>query len=185
MENVNEMMNVSEQEMLTLWRRVMHLDPVRRECTVERDDGIDVDALLLIHLRQWYAHLLVTAPLEWVPIEDVRAQVDVSADQQGVVTAVLPSCAVRPVEWQLAGWDHSVTTFVDPHTPLARRQLNMWTRSGTMDPAAVWHPGRLTLYSLPAGVSPVLLLARCVAAPEQNRYVFHQSALETLPRWNL
>ena len=181
----NTFLNLSEQEMLALWRRVMHLDITRRECSVERDDGIDVDGLLLIHLRQWYAHLLQSAPLEWLPVDDVKTQVVLEASPEGVVTAVLPAQAVRPVEWQLAGWDHSVTEFEDHTSGIARRQRNRWTRGGPSSPVAVKAWNKLWLYSLPPGVSPVLLTARCVVKPDDGRYIFHQAALNTLERWQL
>ena len=185
MNNANELLTMSEDDMLTLWRRVMHLDPVRRECTVERDDGIDLDALLRIHLRQWYAQLLRTAPVAWLPIEDLKAEVTTTIDAQGVVTAVLPERCVRPVEWQLAGWAHSVTAFAAPNDADDRRQRSTWTRSGTQHPVAVLHDNRLMLYSLPAGTTPVLTMARCVAAPSRGYYALHHDALATLPRWEL
>ena len=47
MENYDLLMSCSPSEMLDLWKTVMRLTPVRRECTIERDDGIDLDALLM------------------------------------------------------------------------------------------------------------------------------------------
>ena len=182
MENANELLVMTENELLAIWRRVLHLDPVRRECTVERDDGIDVDGLLRIHLRAWYAHLLRTAPLDWLPVEDLRAEVALSVDAEGVVTALLPERCVRPVEWLLAGWAHGVTAFEPPESAVARRQLNAWTRGGVCQPVAVAHDDRLMLYSLPAGVQPVLMMARCVAAPDDGRYALRHDALATLPK---
>lgn len=185
MENNDLMLDLSEQEMLALWRNVMCLDPVRRECSVERDDGIDLDGKLITHLRQWYAHLLLTAPLEMVPVEDVKADVVLEADAAGVVTATLPATAVRPVEWQLAGWQHSVTDFLSPADARAQRQLSVWTRSGPCSPAAVLHNRQIRLYSTEPGVMPVLTNASCVVKPNDNRYVFHCALLETLPRWSV
>ena len=184
MNNANELLNLSESEMLSLWRRVMKLDPVRRECIVERDDGIDIDALLLIHLRQWYASLLRTAPMAWLPVDDVSAEVALTADG-GVVTALLPERCVRPVEWQLAGWTCSVTTFHAPDSDIAAAQLNPWTRGGVCQPVAVAHDNRLLLYAIPDGTTPVLTMARCVAAPGNGRYALHHDALATLPHWDL
>lgn len=182
MEHANELLVMTEAELLAIWRRLLHFDPVRRECSVERADGIDVDDLLRLHLRAWYAQLLRTAPLDWLPVEDLRAEVTLSADTEGVVTALLPERCVRPVEWQLAGWAHGVTAFAAPDSAVAQRQLNVWTRGGTQQPVAVAHDDRLMLYSLPPGVSPVLLMARCVAAPDDGGYAMRHDALATLPR---
>ena len=178
------MINLSENEMLTMWKRVMHIDVLRRECSVERDDGIDLDDLLLTRLRQWYAHLLLTAPLDWVPVEDLRAEVSVTADDMGVVTALLPARCVRLVEWEMAGWSHAVTSFVEPDSLQALAQHSLWTRGGVRRPVAVRHDDRLMLYSIAPGASPVIIQARCVAVPGGDRYVCHRDALATLPKWD-
>lgn len=175
--------NLSENEMLTLWKRQMHIDVLRRECSIERDDGINLDDMLLTHLRQWYANLLLTAPLHWVPVEDLRAYVQLSATADGVVTAFLPERCVRPVEWQLTGWQRSVTTFYDPDTTAARAQQSHWLRGCLSNPVAVKYDNRLMLYGIMAGTSPTLLQARCVALPDEGRYICHQDALSTLPKW--
>ena len=181
---MNQFIDYSENQMLAMWKRQMHIDVVRRECTVERDDGIDLDDMLLVRLRHWYAHLLLTAPLEWVPVEDLRAEVIVTATADGIVTAQLPERCVRPVEWQLAGWQHSVTMFVDPASTLARAQHSHWLRGGIAQPVIVKYDDRLVLYGIIPGASPVLMQARCVAIPEDGRYICHQDALATLPKWD-
>ena len=53
MENTNQMMDLSADEMLELYKTMTHLAPVRRECTIERDDGIDLDAWLTLRLPRW------------------------------------------------------------------------------------------------------------------------------------
>ena len=181
---MEQMINLTESEMLAMWKRLMHIDVVRRECVIERDDGIMLDDVLIHHIRQWYAHLLLTAPLHWLPIDDVGAQVQLSVDDDGVVTAVLPESFVRPVEWKLAGWKHSVTVFVEPDSQEALRQCSPWLRGGCANPVIVKYDDRLMLYSVEPGTSPVLVIARCVAVPSDNRYMFHHDALETLPKWN-
>lgn len=178
------MINLSENEMLALWKRVMHIDVMRRECNVERDDGIMLDDMLLTHLRQWYAHLLASAPLTWVPIEDLRAEIQISSTDDGIVTAMIPERCVRPVEWQLAVWKHSVTEFHPHSSATARAQWTPWLRAGNENPIIIKHDNRLTMYSTPAGITPVLLMARCVVTPAANHYVCHQEALSTLPKWN-
>lgn len=180
---MTQFVNFSENEMLAMWKRLMHIDVVRRECVVERDDGIDLDDMLRTRLRQWYAHLLLTAPIHWVPVEDLRAEVSLAADADGVVTAQLPQRCVRPVEWQMGGWQHSVTMFNDPASPQARAQQSHWLRGGNAQPVIVQYDNRLLLYGIVPGASPVLLQARCVAIPDDGRYICHQDALETLPKW--
>lgn len=179
----NAFITLNEQEMLDLWKTIMHLQQVRRDCVIERSDGIDIDQLLLIHIRQWYAHLLLTAPLEQVPVADVRDEVFLATDEQGIVTATLPERAVRPVEWRLQEWHRSVTQFLTPSSPQARLQASPYTRGGTWQPAIIQpEPSRLLLFSAPS-LKPQLQLARCVARPADGSFSFHPSALSTIPDW--
>ena len=70
-------MELSESEMLDLWKTMMQLQPAHYGCTIERTDGIDIDELLLIHIRKWYASLLLSAPDGIVPVEDVKDRLSV------------------------------------------------------------------------------------------------------------
>lgn len=74
------MINLSEDEMLDLWKTRIGLMQARRDCTIEREDGIDLDGELLVEIQQWYATLLATAPVEWLPTEDLAAATVTAAD---------------------------------------------------------------------------------------------------------
>lgn len=182
MENRNQFYNLNESEMLALWKQVMHLETPRRDCTVEWDDGIDLDALLLTHIKQWYAHQLNNAPVQLLPVENVAAQVTLNA-QNGIVAAIVPDQCVRPVEWKLAEWRHSVTEFLDPCSHEAMLQLNEWTRGGACNPAIIDYGFQMLMMSSSGG-SPVLELARCVVRPTDGSYQFHSSLLSTIPTWS-
>lgn len=176
-------MRLDEGEMLNLWKTIMHLQPVRRDCAIERDDGIDVDALLLVKIRQWYANLLLSAPEGVVPVEDVKDQLSLMMADNGVVTAIVPPECVRPVEWKLSAWKKSVTLFLQPDVPEAAYLHNEWTRPGVCEPAAVDYGNRILLFSLPEGELPIFDMARCVVRPADGTYAFHASALSTIPSW--
>lgn len=181
MENSNQFIDLTEQEMLELYKTLTHLTTVRRDCTVERDDGIDLDAWLTLRLQQWYAQLLATGQQEWLPIEDVKDDVTLAVDANGAVRATVPPRCVRPVEWRLQHWLHSATTFLNPSDPLVRLQLNPWTRGNANVPAAVDHGDHLLLFSAPKADNPLLTMARCVVRPADGHYRFHAAALSTLP----
>ncbi len=137
MENTSQFYDLTPSQMVALARELLLLQPPMGDCTITRTDGIDLDALLTTHLGRWYAQLLLTAPAEWLPVEDVAAQVTLDIDDYGVVTATPPSHCVRPLEWRLEGWHCSVTAFLKPDEPDARLQLNPWTRAGVFLPAAM------------------------------------------------
>ena len=184
MENTNEMLSLTESEMLNLWKNLFQLQPTRTDCTLERIDGIDLDEFLLLNIRKWYAQLLLTAPQNIVPIVDVKDQVTISVADNGVVKASVPPECVRPVEWKLAGWEKSVTQFLSPNAPETAELHNEWTRPAAYNPAIIDHGNHLLLFSQPDGSDAVLELARCVVRPADGSYQFHRSALSTIPRWS-
>ena len=173
-------MELSESEMLDLWKTMMQLQPAHYGCTIERTDGIDIDELLLIHIRKWYASLLLSAPDGIVPVEDVKDRLSVMVADNGVVTAMVPPECVRPVEWKLKAWQKSVTLFLQPNVPEAAYLHNEWTRPGVCDPAAVDYGNRILLFTLPDGELPIFDMARCVVRPTNGKYVVHASVLESL-----
>ena len=166
--------------MLDLWKTMMQLQPAHYGCTIERTDGIDIDELLLIHIRKWYASLLLSAPDGIVPVEDVKDRLSVMVADNGVVTAMVPPECVRPVEWKLKAWQKSVTLFLQPNVPEAAYLHNEWTRPGVCDPAAVDYGNRILLFTLPDGELPIFDMARCVVRPTDGKYIFHASVLESL-----
>ncbi|MCI6079794.1 MAG: hypothetical protein MR708_09840 [Bacteroidales bacterium] len=180
MENTSQFMELSESEMLDLWKTMMQLQPAHYGCTIERTDGIDIDELLLIHIRKWYASLLLSAPDGIVPVEDVKDLLSVMVADNGVVTAMVPPECVRPVEWKLKAWQKSVTLFLQPNVPEAAYLHNEWTRPGVCDPAAVDYGNRILLFTLPNGELPIFDMARCVVRPTNGKYIFHASVLESL-----
>lgn len=180
MENTSQFMELSESEMLDLWKTMMQLQPAHYGCTIERTDGIDIDELLLIHIRKWYASLLLSAPDGIVPVEDVKDRLSVMVADNGVVTAMVPPECVRPVEWKLKAWQKSVTLFLQPNVPEAAYLHNEWTRPGVCDPAAIDYGNRILLFTLPDGELPIFDMARCVVRPTNGKYIFHTSVLESL-----
>ena len=183
MRNENDFITLTESGMLDLWKQILHLELVVPGCAIERNDGIDLDAWLLTHIKMWYAKLLATAPIEWLPVENVMADVVLTADDQGVVTAQAPPQCVRPVEWRLAGWRHSVTRFTSADDPRTAIQQNALTRGRANNPAIVDAGDHLLLYSAMPGVAPVLERALCVVRPADGSYSLHRAALATIPTW--
>ena len=181
MENNNQFYNLTQREMLDLWKQVMRLDTPRRDCTVEWDDGIDLDTLLTTHIKQWYAHQLATAPAHLLPIEDVKDLVALTASN-GMVIASVPSQCVRPVEWRLLGWKRSVTEFLDPCSHEAMLQINEWTRGGDCNPAIIDYGFQL-LMTAGSSTTAKLLTARCVVRPTDGTFRFHSQLLSTIPEW--
>ena len=184
MENTNQFLHLSESEMLNIWKNLLGLEPHLCGCTIEREDGANVDARLITRMRQWYASLLLSAPENLLPVEDVKDELALMVADNGVVTAIVPPQCVRPVEWKLAPWKKSVTLFLQPGAPETAYLHNEWTRPGIHHPAAVDFGNRILLFSLPDGELPIMDMARCVVRPADGTYKLHSSALKTIPVWN-
>ena len=178
--NSNLMINLDEGEMLELWKKRLRLLPVRRDCSIERDDGIDVDEVLLLDIREWYAQLLATGKVAWLPVDDLHSEVSCDVDDEGVVTAMLPPSCVRPVEWRLKGWECSVVQFFQPGSLKAMCQRNVYLRGDVCSPVAVLHDDRLMLYSVEPGEAAEVVKARCVVRPADGSYRFSEAAMSTM-----
>ncbi len=176
------MTTFSESEMLTLWKQILHLEVPRTDCSVQRTDGINLDALITTHIRQWYAHLLTTAPAHLLPVENIASLVTLTS-RQGVVEITLPTHCVRPLEVKLNGWKQSVTEFLVPHHPKAKMQSSPLMRSGCENPTAVLSGNKLTLYSIAPDKVAMLETLRAVVKPTEGTYTFGQEALATIPRF--
>ncbi|MGN0214723.1 MAG: hypothetical protein ACI4AH_07965 [Muribaculaceae bacterium] len=181
---MEELMRMSETEMVALWRQLMNLDVPLRDCVVERDDGIDIDGLLRSHIRIWYDNLLRTAPSEMLPVKDVSGEVTAEADASGVVTLTLPMRCVRLLEVQMQGWSRPVSRFVTADSPEAQMQSSPWLRGGCEQPVAVKHADRVVLFGIEPGSEPVVKRALAVMRPDTGFIEVARGALATIPRFD-
>ena len=171
--------NLTSEEMLEMVKRQNLLSPQRRDCVLERDDGIDMDDYLQERIDRWYAEQLLTADTALLPLEDVKQDVTLSVSDDGVVSATLPPHVVRPVEFKLAGWGRAVTRFLRHDDPACALQHNPFTRGRSDAPAAIDYGDHLSLFSATSGGS-ALTRALCVVHPASGNYVFHRSLLPLL-----
>lgn len=175
-------LELSKAEMLAQWMLRRHLEPVRTDCLVERDDAVDLEAVCAMEMRAWYLELLATAPAELLAPTDVAAECDCEASADGYSVDVwLPESVVRPLSARLAGWGRSAAV-VGPDDPSARLCATRFGAGGVAEPVAVAEAGgRLRLYSRPSTRrAPVVesLLAAVDTGPE--RYRFDERALSLI-----
>lgn len=175
------MMNLTEQDMLELWKMRLGLTQSRRDCVIEREDGEDFDAKLLMDIRQWYASLLASAVTDWLPVEDVSDKLDVKTSDDGVVTVVLPDNCVRPVAFHVRGWKCDAAQFHVSGTIVAKQQDVEWLKGDSSRPIAVVDDTVISLYSVKSGEKAVVDKALCVVKPTDGSYIFSEEALQTMP----
>ena len=100
-----------------------------------------------MEMRQWYLDLLATAPAEMLAVTDLTLSATVKRAPEGRLFIDLPAPAVRVVRVRVAGWQRDAEITIDPHSPLARRQANRYSRGGVENPVAVLSGRRLELFS--------------------------------------
>lgn len=173
-------MKFSAEEMLYQWRLRRALLPMREDCTVTRYDGIDLDSLLRLQMRDWYLNLLDTAPLEMLTLTDISADIAVVRRDDGLDTVTLPGNCRRLVEFRLEEWERPAEIVADPHSPVAVMQTNPFSRGGACRPVAVCHNNTLYLYSVTSAV-PKIAKALAVMLPEDGTFEMNERALSLIP----
>lgn len=121
-----------------------HLEPLRADVTLTYD-GVDTSELDRLECRDWWLHVIDTAPLEMLHLTDLRGEATLTLNQTaGRAELTMPErYPLRRVgALKLAGWQGEVrvTSF---HSQLALLQLNPYSRAGVMRPVCVqvdpWH----------------------------------------------
>lgn len=181
MEN-SKILRFTEKEMIEEWKLRKRLVGGERECSVERDDAVDVDAILLREINAWYERLLAEAPVECLPVRDIAQEVEMTVGADCVAEIRLPDCCVRPLSLKLPGWSAAVSRFVTPTSAEAERQRHPFLRRGVQRPVCVGERGRITAYcTLPSAVRPELLEAVC--RPSAGSYELTERAWSVFPEY--
>lgn len=133
-------------QMVSLWRqRAGHL-PVRTDCSIEAEDGVDIDAIIQGKIRQWQLELLDTADPALLEVSEIAELCAVERDTVRASFIALPAECRRVISVQMASWPYPVK----PLTPeqASRRQLlsgNPYAAPGPVEPLVTAYPGRLVI----------------------------------------
>ena len=175
------MMNLSELEMLNLWKLHHGYSTPRRDCSLERDDDAEIDSLLLDEMRAWYANVLLTTSPDLLPVEDVSEDCTVTKMAEGMVEMKLPSRCVRVIAVRLSAWKRDATAIHAAGSEADFRQSVEWLRGTVQHPVAIAGEGNvLRLYTVPAGAEAEAEKVLCVVRPADGSYQFAQSLLGSL-----
>lgn len=169
---------LSQPEFLAQWRLHRYLEPLRNDCAVTRTDGIDLDAILITEMEQWYFNYLDTAPGDMLVSENIAATTVMDVDSEGVARIPLETDVRRILEVKMSHWQSPATIVTDTGSIIARRQLHKFTRGGAAHPVAVVTPGLLTLYT--AAPRSRLTSLAVVHTPEPGTYPIDTRALSLI-----
>ena len=170
---------LSSEEMLAQWKLRRGFEPLRSDCVITRSDGVDIDQLLRLEMRDWYLDLLCTAPVEMLATTNIANDIAVVVRDDGVGIVTLPESCRRIVEFQLDGWCRPAKIITNPHCQEALIQDNPYSRGGCEQPVVVLNGNRLFLYSLPSS-TPKIVRAIAVMEPADGSYVLDERGMATI-----
>lgn len=163
------MMKLDEAEMLELWRLVRGFEPLRADMSVERTDGVDLDRLLRVEMRQWYERQLATLPAESLPEEDLAGEVKATTTADGAWRVELPERCLGVRVVKLASWSRNGRIEADGDGPTARNQRSEYLRGSASNPVVLTSGRELRLY-MPAGAGDRIESLRCSVRPPEGEF---------------
>lgn len=160
---------LSQSQMLEIWKRNRMVEPLRLDCTVQRTDGPDVDAMLIEEMRSWYLNLLDFGPESAIIPCDVTETCTVESLDHGNAVITAPEGCRRILSVWFAGWDFPLKV-TDSPTPA---DSNPYCRR----PAAYrLAPDRIAV----SGTSGNLREVKCALDVSPQIYIFDDSALKII-----
>lgn len=172
-------MRLSFDSMMSQWRSARGLDPERSDSSVEVFEGAGVAGRLATEMRQWYLHLLDTAPLRYLVLTDIAAKLQPCGDSDGTFsTYTLPRDVRRVIDVTIEGFGRPVPVTDGADSTWAGVTGNPYVRGNALGPRAFVSVDTLTVIS---DTPPVLTRVRAVTDPGDEEYIFDESALSLIP----
>ena len=181
---------LTKTEMLKRRRIAGGLEPLLADCTIERTDGIDVDAILADELRKRYLDLLDRGDRSLVAADNIAATASCVSDGDelaGGARVSLPTLCRRVFELQLHGWSRAVEVRpADEAEAIISRQQNPYTAASAAHPVAVFAGGAVAgsvpdILAWPAGgPHPQAVAVTAAIDPGEDYYTMDEAALALL-----
>lgn len=175
-----KLITFSESEMLDYWKTRLHINPARRDCSIENDDGTDLDNFLIQQIRLWYANILTTAHPSQLPQKDLANTITMLVSNSLVARIKIPEEAIQPVLLKLSSWENPVSQFYSPDSFMATLQYDEFTRGRQKSPVAIILPNEIIMYSAKTQLD-FLGQAIFTIRPTQGTYILAESLLSTIP----
>lgn len=164
--------------MLRLWRQSAGLEHLNSECSVERFDGIDLDAIIAARMRLWYLALLDEGSPNLIgkPV-DATALLSITDGRVMADTSVRRISSLR-----LSSWERPAEV-VDGAAIAGRLGLqdNPYSAAGAVSPIA-WRDSGGTVRVAPCGSDDYITEAYAWLDPGDDQYILDERALATIPK---
>jgi hypothetical protein len=171
---------LTTDEMLAQWKLRRGFAPLRANCVIERSDGVDLDAILRLEMRDWYLNLLDNAPIEMLAPSDIKDSIAIIKQYDGSGVVTLPENCRRVVEFQLKGWRQPAKIITDLNSHEAMLQTNKYSRAKSQSPIVVKHHNKLLIYSLPNDDNPTIERALAILEPADGSYTLDERGMNLI-----
>lgn len=166
----------SKEDMLAIWKRRYGLSASPGLSGL--NDLNALDRLLLQEIDLWYDKLLLTAPPELLPREDIADEATPLWLTSNCAEIEFPPRGVRLLRLKMEGWERDVSRFVEPGSVEASMQNLMWARATPERPVAVLFGERVEVHGFEnPGRTPVVLRLEMVVRPTDGSYILDTSLL--------
>lgn len=171
---------LTTDEMLVQWKLHRGFAPLRADCVIERTDGVDLDAILRLEMRDWYLNLLDNAPIEMLAPTDIKNSIAIMKQSDGSGVVTLPENCRRVVEFQLKGWRQPAKIITNMNSHEAMLQTNKYSRAKCQSPIVIKHHNKLFIYSLPNDTNPTIEQALAIMEPADGSYILDERGLSLI-----
>ncbi len=158
---------LTREEMLAKWRTLRAVEPPRGDCTVDRSDGPDLEAIMEAEMRAWYLDRLDHAPASRLAAHQMAAEAQVEVSADGRLAVVTPPEGTRRV--LTVGFGHRAPAAPAATAEAVRRAAAnpMWGR-----PTAALLPDGRVAVAAPGGALTDLTV---ILDPGSETYEFDDS----------
>lgn len=172
----------TKEQLLAKARMLLGFAHSRADCGATQTDGVDVDAIILETLRNWYLNLLRFGTPSMLAPQEIQALTSLPSGTAGGSMITLPQECVRVLSVRLPGWHHSVEAESSERmNDVVSLQLNPYTQSTADTPVAVIDASRKIIYAWPQAAEYGNLSILAAVDNGEDSYTFDDSALTTLP----
>ncbi len=172
---------LTTEEFLAAWLLRRGLEPLRTDCRIMREDGIDLPRLERTAMEAWFSRQLREAPAWMLALVDVSAQARLSLLPDGIGRVTLPPGTVRVLSVEMSGWSRPALVVADTGHPRYAAQHNPFSRGGTNNPVAVQTAEDTLLLYTPAKDGAITRL-EAICETTDGIYTFDSSLLDTIPK---
>lgn len=174
-------LTLTSEEFLAAWLLRRGLEPLRTDCRIMREDGIDLPGLERTAMEAWFSRQLHEAPAWMLAPVDISAQARLTLLPDGTGHVTLPSGTVRVLSVEMSGWNRTAFVVSQTDHPRYAAQLNPFSRGGTNDPVAV-HAAEDTLLLYTPAKDGAITRLEAICEATDGIYTFDSSLLDTIPK---